>query len=85
VRIEDSGYCEGVASLGLRPTVVLNGNPVLEVHLFDFERELYGKHLHVDFLHKLRDEVKFSGLESLTKQISLDVEHAKDWFIQNGN
>jgi riboflavin kinase/FMN adenylyltransferase len=55
------------------------------VHLFDFAREIYGKHLHVDFLHKLRDEMKFSGLESLTKQISLDVEHAKDWFIQNGD
>ena len=85
VRIEDGGWCEGVASLGVRPTLEQNGKPVLEVHLFDFAQEIYGKHLHVDFLHKLRDEMKFSGLESLTKQISLDVEHAKDWFIQNGD
>ena len=85
VRIEDGSMREGVASLGVRPTVELNGKPVLEVHLFDFAREIYGKHLHVDFLHKLRDEMKFSGLEALTKQISLDVEQAKDWFIQNGN
>jgi riboflavin kinase/FMN adenylyltransferase len=85
VRIEDGAIREGVASLGVRPTLTPNGKPVLEVHLFDFAQEIYGKHLHVDFLHKLRDEMKFSGLESLTKQISLDVEHAKDWFIQNGH
>jgi riboflavin kinase/FMN adenylyltransferase len=85
VRIEDGAMREGVASLGVRPTVTPNGKPVLEVHLFDFAQEIYGKHLHVDFLHKLRDEMKFSGLEALTKQISLDVEHAKDWFIQNGH
>lgn len=85
VRIEGGGMREGVASLGVRPTLTPNGKPVLEVHLFDFAQEIYGKHLHVDFLHKLRDEMKFSGLESLTKQISLDVEHAKDWFIQNGH
>ena len=85
VSIEDKINYEGVASLGVRPTVAENGKPVLEVHLFDFHQEIYGKHLRVDFLHKLRDEMKFSGLESLTKQISLDVEHAKDWFIQNGN
>jgi riboflavin kinase/FMN adenylyltransferase len=85
VRIEDGATLEGVASLGVRPTLTPNGKPVLEVHLFDFSQEIYGKHLHVDFMHKLRDEMKFSGLESLTKQISLDVEHAKDWFIQNGH
>lgn len=84
-RIEDGPMIEGVASLGVRPTVESNGKPVLEVYLFDFAREIYGKHLHVDFLHKLRDELKFSGLESLTQQIALDVGQAKDWFIKNGN
>ena len=85
VRIEEGGLHEGVASLGVRPTVESHGKPVLEVHLFDFAQQIYGKHLQVDFLHKLRDEMKFSGLDSLTKQIALDVEHAKDWFIQHGN
>lgn len=85
VRIEGGEMREGVASLGVRPTVELGGRPVLEVHLFDFAQEIYGRHLHVDFLHKLRDEMKFSGLESLTQQIALDVEHAKEWFIKNGN
>ena len=84
VRIEGGEWCEGVASLGVRPTMEVDGKPVLEVHLFDFDEQLYGKHLHVDFLHKLRDEMKFSGLESLTQQIALDVGQAKDWF-KNGN
>jgi riboflavin kinase/FMN adenylyltransferase len=85
VRIENGGLREGVASLGVRPTLEQSGKPLLEVHLFDFAQQIYGKHLHVDFLHKLRDEMKFSGLDSLTKQIALDVEQAKYWFIQHGN
>ena len=71
---------QGVASLGVRPTVQENGKPVLEVHLFDFSREIYNQHLRVDFLHKLRDEEKYPDMESLTRQIALDVEHAKDFF-----
>jgi riboflavin kinase/FMN adenylyltransferase len=85
VRIEDGVLHQGVASLGVRPTLEQCGKPVLEVHLFDFAQQIYGKHLQVDFLHKLRDELKFSGLDSLTKQIALDVEQAKHWFIQNGD
>jgi riboflavin kinase/FMN adenylyltransferase len=85
VSIEGGNWVEGVASLGVRPTVIQNGKPVLEVHLFDFNENLYNKHLHIDFLHKLRDEMKFDGLESLTKQIALDVGQAKEWFIKNGN
>ena len=74
---------QGVASLGVRPTVKQNGKPVLEVHLFDFTGEIYNKHLRVDFLHKLRDEVKYLDLHSLTQQIELDVSNAKQWFIQH--
>jgi riboflavin kinase/FMN adenylyltransferase len=85
VRIEKGELHQGVASLGVRPTIGQNGRPLLEVHLFDFEQQIYGKHLQVYFLHKLRDEMKFSGLDSLTKQIALDSAQAKNWFIQNGN
>ncbi len=73
----------GVSSLGVRPTVRTDGKPVLEVHLFDFSRQIYNKHMRVDFLHKLRDEEKFPDVETLTRQIALDVEHAKKWFEQN--
>lgn len=74
---------QGVASLGVRPTIHENGKPVLEVHLFDFDQEIYGHHLRVHFLHKLRDEEKYPDLETLTRQIGRDVEHAKDYFISS--
>ena len=80
---DDLPHMQGAASLGVRPTVRQNGKPVLEVHLFDFSREIYNKHLRVDFLHKLRDEVKYPDLQSLTQQIALDVSNAKQWFIRH--
>ena len=70
----------GVASLGVRPTVHEDGKPVLEVHLFDFNQEIYGQHLRMDFLHKLRDEEKYLDLDTLIRQIRLDVENAKKYF-----
>ncbi|CAH1904144.1 bifunctional riboflavin kinase/FMN adenylyltransferase [Candidatus Nitrotoga sp. HW29] len=83
VQGDDLPLMQGVASLGVRPTVKQNGKPVLEVHLFDFSGKIYNKHLRVDFLHKLRDEVKYFDLHSLTQQIELDVRNAKQWFIQH--
>ena len=73
----------GVASLGVRPTVHEDGKPVLEVHLFDFEKEIYRCHLRVDFLHKLRDEEKYPDLGALTRQIGRDVENAKNYFLRS--
>ena len=72
----------GVASLGVRPTVKLNAEPVLEVHLFDFSGDLYGRHLRVDFLHKFRDEEKFADLDALTRRIAADVADARAYFAQ---
>ena len=69
-----------VANLGVRPTVAGISKLMLEVHIIDFKEDLYGKHVHVDFLHKIRDEVKFDGLDALKSQIALDVEAAKDFF-----
>ncbi len=80
---DDLPSMRGVASLGIRPTVHTNGKPVLEVHLFNFSGEIYNKHLRVDFLHKLRDEEKYSNVEILTQQIARDVQDAKDWFLQH--
>ncbi len=80
---EGLGVLQGVASLGIRPTLKQDAKPVLEVHLFEFEQQIYGKHLRVEFLHKLRDEQKFNGLNELTRQIALDVENAKRWFIEH--
>ena len=79
----DGSVLRGVASLGVRPTVHSNGKPVLEVHLFEFDRQIYGRHLQVEFLQKIRDEARYPDLESLTQQIALDVAHAKNWFEQH--
>lgn len=68
----------GVANLGTRPSVHPNGNPTLEVHLFGLDRQIYGQHLRVEFLHKLRDEAKFANFEALVAQIGKDAEQARE-------
>jgi riboflavin kinase/FMN adenylyltransferase len=74
----------GVASLGVRPTVAHDGRPSLEVHLLDFEREIYGAHLKVGFLHKFRDEEKYADVETLRRQIAIDVDNARAFFKRQG-
>ena len=81
VRVMREGKHEaiGVANSGCRPT--LDGNKhVLEVHLFDVNESLYGDLLQVSFVHKIRDEIKFSSVDALVAQIHNDVAVAKDWF-----
>ena len=74
----------GVANIGQRPTV--NGTrQQLEVHLFDFDENLYGKQLEVSLLKKLRDEQRFESFEALKKQIELDAEAARAWLHQLEN
>jgi riboflavin kinase/FMN adenylyltransferase len=74
----------GVASVGRRPTVKENAPPLLEVHLFDWHGDLYGRHLQVKFLRKLRQEEKYDGLDALRSAIKQDVAQAKDYFERNG-
>ena len=69
----------GVANVGVRPTVD-GTRALLEVHLLDFEGDLYGRYVQVDFLHKLRDERRFASFEALRAQIRRDVEAARAWF-----
>jgi len=70
----------GVASVGLRPTVDHSGRWLLEVHLFDFADEVYGRLVRVEFLHKLRDEEKFATLDELTAAIASDARRARALF-----
>ena len=76
----DGRALPGVASLGVRPTVARDARPCLEVNLFDFNRDIYGRHLKVEFLHKFRDEEKYADIETLKRQIALDVRNAKQYF-----
>jgi riboflavin kinase/FMN adenylyltransferase len=74
----------GVASVGRRPTVNPVELPLLEVHLFGETRELYGEHLKVRFLKKLRDERKFDGLPALRDAIARDAAQARQYFATHG-
>ena len=67
----------GVASLGVRPTVDGGGEPLLEAHLFDFDGDLYGRRIEVEFVQKLRDEVKFDDLDTMVRQIERDAAEAR--------
>jgi riboflavin kinase/FMN adenylyltransferase len=67
----------GVASLGTRP--VVNGvEPLLETHVFDFDGDLYGRRLRVEFVAKLRDEMNFPDLDALVAQIDRDAARARE-------
>ncbi len=67
---------DAIASLGTRPTV--DGiEPILEVHIFDFSDDIYGKYIDVEFVAKLRDEEKFPDLESMTEQMHVDAAEAR--------
>jgi riboflavin kinase/FMN adenylyltransferase len=80
VRGVDGKVLQGVANLGYRPSANLVVRPILEVHLFDFNADIYGAHLNVRFLHKLRDEMKFPNFDALKAQIASDVEAAENHF-----
>lgn len=75
----------GVANCGKRPTI--NGlQNLLEVHLLDFDQNIYGQFIEIEFLKKIRDEKKFDNLEALKQQITKDVAIAKKYFREkNGN
>lgn len=76
---EGVGRLQGVCNVGLRPTVC-GQQPVLEVHLFDFDQEIYGQLLTVEFRHFIRDERKFDGIDMLKQQIFKDIEEARAFF-----
>jgi len=68
----------GVANIGNRPTVDGDARLLLEVHLFDFSDEVYGRHVEVDFVEHIRDERRFESFDALRAQIGLDVQRARE-------
>jgi len=76
----------GVASLGVRPTVSslkkAGNEPLLEAHLFDFDGDLYGKKIQVEFVQKLRDEEKFESLDAMVRQIDRDAAAARQILLR---
>lgn len=83
VSVEHDGKTySGVANYGLRPTVTSDGDSVeqsiLEVHILDFDKDIYGEKIKVTFLKRIRDEKKFNSLEELKLQIQEDISNSKD-------
>lgn len=70
----------GVANFGTRPAIEQGGAYLLEVHLLDWQGNAYGRLVQVEFLHKLRDELNFPDLDTLTRQIHADAEAARAYF-----
>ena len=79
VRVEglEETAIPGVANIGIRPTVEDDQRYLLEVHLFGFDRSVYGEHIAVEFVRKLRDEKRFENFEALRQQILLDADEAR--------
>ena len=69
----------GIANIGIRPTVG-GKEPLLEVHLFDYSREIYGSLISVTFHEKIREERQFSSIDELKNQIVKDIEYSQSWF-----
>ena len=66
----------GIANMGIRPTVD-GSKPVLEIHIFNFNKSIYGERLTIEFKNKLRDEKKFDNIDLLKQQILKDINQAK--------
>ena len=76
VEVEDKTY-EGVANIGYSPTFD-NGEFSIEVHILDFDQNIYDQPIRVNFIHRLRGEKRFSGPEALATQINKDITHARE-------
>lgn len=81
----DGREFEGVANVGTRPTFDGGSKVILETHLFDFDKEIYGRYVEVHFKRKIRDEMRFRSLEELKTQIVKDVADTKKIFADLKN
>ena len=73
----------GAASLGVRPTVHESAEPLLEVHILDFDQSIYGRLLTVTFHRRIREERKYPSLETMKAQIERDIADTRSWFEQH--
>lgn len=82
VRLGDR-FRPAAVNIGYRPTITESGDALLEAHILDFNEDLYGKTIEVIFKQKIREEIKFSGLEELKQHINADVEQVREIFAVN--
>lgn len=77
-------WLKSITNIGIRPTFGADADPSIETYVFDFDGDLYGQVLRVRFLHRIRDERKFNGINELTDQIRRDTVVALNYFKRNG-
>ena len=63
-----------MVNIGRRPTVEAAGDVTIEAHLLDFDRDIYGQRLRIEFVRRMRDEMRFGSLEELREQLQRDVD-----------
>lgn len=81
-----TGVYDGVGYIGSRPTFYEHDQIVtMEIHLFDFDQDVYGESVSVDWCHKLRDDIKFTNVPDLIDQMKHDVARARDYFNKKKN
>ena len=80
----DGAWRRSITNIGVRPTFGADAEPSIESYIFDFDRDLYGDVLRVRFLHRIRDEKKFSGIDELKAQIQKDSARALNYFDHPG-
>jgi riboflavin kinase/FMN adenylyltransferase len=80
----DGTWRKSITNIGVRPTFEDTSEPSIETYIFDFDGDVYGDVLRVRFLHRIRDERKFSGIDELKLQIERDTRHAMNYFQHPG-
>jgi riboflavin kinase/FMN adenylyltransferase len=80
----DDVWRRGITNVGVRPTFEKESEPSIETYVFDFDGDLYGDVLRVRFLHRIRDEKKFGGIDELKTQIEKDTRRALNYFVRLG-
>ena len=83
VHLPDGTSCPGVTNVGVRPTVSNSGDVSVETFLLDYDGDLYGQRIRLDFCRRLRDEHRFASLAELQSQILRDIEEARAYFKEN--
>ncbi len=80
----DGIWRKSITNIGVRPTFESDADPSIESYIFDFDGDLYGDVLRVRFLHRIRDERKFNGIDELKAQIEMDTNRARNYFHHQG-
>lgn len=73
-----SGEYQGICNIGTRPTVGMNNNRTIETHILDFNEDIYGLDIKIEFLYRIRGEMKFDSLEALKERITIDKDFVRN-------